>query len=206
MTKKALYIGINDYPGTANDLKCCVNDANDWSVELGKRSFAVTRMLNGQATKATMVTAIRDLSGSARSGNTLLFTYSGHGTWAPNSSGDELDGRDEALCLYDIGTNGPLLDDEIGTLFRSAGTGVHILLTSDSCHSGSMIRGREDDLDAGKTRARFMPLSDWMSKGELPPTGAAAPRVVSGIKRTGGDPLLAGCKDTEYSFDTSFQG
>ena len=30
MTKKALCIGINDYPGTDSDLQGCVNDATDW--------------------------------------------------------------------------------------------------------------------------------------------------------------------------------
>ncbi len=29
MSKKALCIGINDYPGTQNDLSGCVNNAND---------------------------------------------------------------------------------------------------------------------------------------------------------------------------------
>ena len=33
MSKKALCIGINDYPGTQNDLSGCVNDANDWAIE-----------------------------------------------------------------------------------------------------------------------------------------------------------------------------
>jgi hypothetical protein len=51
--------------------------------------------------------------GAARSGDTLVITYSGHGTWVPDSSGDEPDGRDEALCPHDIATAGPLLDDEI---------------------------------------------------------------------------------------------
>ena len=206
MSKKALCIGINDYPGTANDLSGCVNDANDWSIELAKHGFAVTKMLDGQATRAAMATAFGALISAARAGDTLLITYSGHGTWVPDSSSDEPDGRDEALCPYDIGTAGPLLDDEIRTLFRSIGAGVRILLISDSCHSGSVTRGREDDLDVGGARARYMPLDAWMPKNELPPTGAATPRVVSGMRRTGGDLLLAGCKDTEYSFDTSFQG
>jgi metacaspase-1 len=206
MSKKALCIGINDYPGTANDLSGCVNDANDWSVELAKRGFSVTKLLDGQATKAALVAAFRGLISAARDGDTLAITYSGHGTWVPDSSGDEPDGRDEALCPYDIGTNGPLLDDEIGTLFRSIAKGVRILLISDSCHSGSVTRGREDDLDDGGARARFMPLDSWMPKAELPEAGAARAPVVSGLRRTGGDLLLAGCKDTEYSFDTSFQG
>jgi hypothetical protein len=30
--------------------------------------------------------------------------------------------------------------------------------------------------------------------------------VVAGLRRAGGDLLLAGCKDTEYSYDSRFQG
>lgn len=205
MTKKALCIGINDYPGTQNDLKGCVNDANDWAAELARRGFAVTKLLDSQATKSAMSTAIRTLVGSGQDGDTLVITYSGHGTWVPDSSGDEPDGRDEALCPYDIGTNGPLLDDHIGAILTSAARGVRILLLSDSCHSGSVVRGAESDMDPTHLRARFMPLSDWMPKEELPPTGAL-PRVVAGLRRAGGDLLLAGCKDTEYSYDSRFQG
>jgi len=32
MTQKALLVGINDYPGTDQDLGGCVNDARAWSV------------------------------------------------------------------------------------------------------------------------------------------------------------------------------
>ena len=31
MSKKALCIGINNYRGVSNDLRGCVNDAQDWS-------------------------------------------------------------------------------------------------------------------------------------------------------------------------------
>ncbi len=206
MTKKALCIGINDYPGTANDLAGCVNDARDWAAELTRRGFTLSSLIDAQATKAAMVAAITALIGAARSGDTLVITYSGHGTWVPDSSGDEPDGRDEGLCPYDIGTKGPLLDDQIGALFAARAAGVRILLLSDSCHSGSVIRGKEDDLDPGGPRARFLPLEAWMSPEELPRVGADTPRLVSGLRRSGGDLLLSGCKDTEYSYDTSFQG
>ena len=42
MTKRALCIGINDYPGTGSDLAGCVNDANDWGDALQGRGFEVT--------------------------------------------------------------------------------------------------------------------------------------------------------------------
>lgn len=206
MSKKALCIGINDYPGTQNDLSGCVNDANDWAAELATRGFTVTKLIDSQATHAAMSAAIAMLIKGAISGDSLTITYSGHGTWLPDSSGDEPDGRDEALCPYDIGSAGPLLDDEINALFAARAPGVRILLISDSCHSGTVTRGREDDLDPGHPRARFMPLESWMPASELPTATARPAHRVGGIKRSGGDLLLAGCLDTQYSWDTSFKG
>ena len=83
MTKKALCIGINDYPGTQNDLSGCVNDANDWAAALAARGFAVTKLIDAQATKAAMVGAMSALIAGAARGDTVVITYSGHGTWVP---------------------------------------------------------------------------------------------------------------------------
>ncbi|MDP2198878.1 MAG: caspase family protein, partial [Sulfurimicrobium sp.] len=52
MAKNALCIGINDYPGTQNDLSGCVNDANDWAEEMNSRGFTVTQLLDSQAKRA----------------------------------------------------------------------------------------------------------------------------------------------------------
>ena len=69
MAKKALCIGINDYPGTQNDLSGCVNDANDWTAVLSGRGFDITNLLDAQATKAKMVSAIRALVDEAVRGD-----------------------------------------------------------------------------------------------------------------------------------------
>jgi metacaspase-1 len=206
MSKKALCIGINDYPGTDSDLAGCVNDAGDWAAELSGRGFDVSKLLDKKATHAAMTKAIGGLIKDAKKGDTLIITYSGHGTWVPDSSGDEPDGRDEALCPYDIGAVGPLLDDDIRVLFAKRAAGVRLVLISDSCHSGTVTRGRDDDLDPGMPRARFLPLEAWMPAGELPASTARPSTLVSGLRRSGGDLLLAGCTDTEYSWDTSFKG
>lgn len=206
MSKKALCIGINDYPGTDNDLAGCVNDANDWADELGQRGFAVNVMLDAQCTHAALCQAIKGMIHGAQKGDTLLITYSGHGTWLPDSSGDEPDGRDEGLCPWDIGKAGPLLDDDIRRMFAARAAGVRIVLLSDSCHSGSVTRGREDDLDPGQPRARFMPLAAWLPAGELPKASARPAKLTLGLKRSGGDLLLAGCLDTQFSWDTRFRG
>jgi hypothetical protein len=206
MSKKALCIGINDYPGTENDLSGCVNDANDWATELDGRGFTAITLLDSQATHAAMTQSINGLIKNAVKGDTLVITYSGHGTWVPDSSGDEPDGRDEGLCPWNINKVGPLLDDEIRRMFAARPAGVRLLLISDSCHSGSVTRGREDDLDPEHPRARFMPLEAWMPAGELPLATARPAHRVGGLRRSGGDLLLAGCLDTQYSWDTRFKG
>ncbi len=206
MATKALCIGINDYPGTANDLSGCVNDANDWADELTGRGFIVNTLLNTVATHSAMVAAIDGLIQGAAKGDTLIITYSGHGTWVPDSSGDEADGRDEALCPYDLATQGALIDDDLHALFLQRRAGVRIVLISDSCHSGSVTRGQDEDLDPGMPKVRFMPPEAWMPKDQLPAPQLSAIAPRGGFTRAGGDLLLAGCQDTEYSWDTSFNG
>lgn len=207
MSKRALCIGINDYPGTNSDLSGCVNDCNDWAAALATRGFGVTKLLDAQATKAKMVAAMGDLIGAAAKGDTVVITYSGHGTWVPDKSGDEPDNRDEGLCPWDIMTTGQvLLDDEIQPLFAHRAAGVRVLLISDSCHSGSVTRGDESDLDPGLPRARFLPPATWMPASELPAATARPAKLLGGFTRSGGDLLLAGCTDTQYSWDTRFGG
>ncbi|MBX3682161.1 MAG: caspase family protein, partial [Thauera sp.] len=134
MAKKALCIGINNYPGTDMDLSGCVNDAADWSGVLAARGFAVQTLIDAQATKAAMVAAIRALVTGAAAGDSLVITFSGHGTYAPDENGDEPDGLDEALCPHDIKQGNVLIDDEIHQLFAARAAGVRLLLISDSCH------------------------------------------------------------------------
>jgi hypothetical protein len=207
MSKIALCIGINDYPGTDADLAGCVNDAQDWAKLLAQRGFAVSLLLNGEATLAALRAGIADLIEDAAPGDSLVVTYSGHGTWRPDASGDEPDGRDEGLCPWDIGTAGPLLDDEMHGLFARRRDGVRLVLISDSCHSGSVTRGAAAHGDAGAPRPRFLPPATWLPALAQPRAGprhgaipARAPR------RVGGDLLLAACQDNEYSWDTSFKG
>ena len=53
--KRSLHIGINNYPGTQNDLSGCINDANDWKTALENRGFQVNSIYDSDATKANMI-------------------------------------------------------------------------------------------------------------------------------------------------------
>ena len=221
MSKKALCIGINNYPGTHMDLQGCVNDANDWAQTLQGRGFTVSTLLDAQASKAAMVQAMTNLIAGGVSGDSLVITYSGHGTYQPDADGDEVDGLDEALCPYDIQTGGgALIDDEIRTIFAARRAGVRLTFISDSCHSGTVNRAAPAEPEADAPRARFLPMGNWMPESKLPRTGAGnlmtriavSPTVVSpfvgALLKQQGDLLLSGCKEgpNNYSYDAKIAG
>lgn len=219
MAKNALCIGINNYPGTQMDLQGCVNDANDWAAALAARGFKVAKLLDGQATKAAMVKAMNELIGTADKGDSLVITFSGHGTYQPDEDGDEADGLDEALCPYDLQTNGAaLVDDEIRAIFGARKAGVRLVLISDSCHSGTVTRAAKAEKDAD-TRPRFMPMGNWLPAKLLPKDRAGKPAttmvapagtspLLGAYSNKLGDLLLSGCKEgpNNYSYDARIAG
>ncbi|HEX2725952.1 MAG TPA: caspase family protein [Beijerinckiaceae bacterium] len=210
MAKHALCIGINDYPGTKSDLSGCVNDANDWAEALSARGYHTTKLLDAKATKAAMVDALMQLVESGTPGDSLVFTYSGHGSWLPDDNGDEPDGRDEMLCPHDISDEQYLMDDELAKMFSRKKKDVLLYFISDSCHSGSVARFAADPL-AGRDRMpkiRLLPPLEFVKDEELreriplamrAPTSSSNGEVYPAL-------LISGCKDVEFSYDATFNG
>ena len=203
----ALSIGINDYPGTGSDLAGCVNDANDWADVLTNRGYEVETMLDEAATGDAIRDGIRGRLRSAGAGDTVVITYSGHGTWVPDTGGEEPDGRDEALCPYDLMSAGPLLDDELFDIFTDRERGVRVVLISDSCHSGSVASLgpaiSAEYGDGGRTpHVRFLPPALFLDPVNVA-RAARLPRVTRPRPRHPAL-LLSGCQDLEYSYDAWF--
>ncbi|MDM0011609.1 caspase family protein [Variovorax sp. J22P168] len=221
MKKLALCIGINNYPGTDMDLRGCVNDAGDWAAELARRGFSVSKLIDEQATKAGMVEGFRRVISQAAAGDLVVITYSGHGTYQYDTDGEEADGLDEALCPHDIRKLGAaLIDDEIHAIFKTRREGVHLVLISDSCHSGTVNRAPPSAADRDADRMpRFLPMQAWLPEARAAsagPKGAALPKAGShgggsafrpkNDKDDAGDVLLAGCEEGEghFSYDANF--
>jgi len=213
MSKQALCIGINNYPGTENDLAGCVNDANDWAEALSKRGFTVEKLLDKKATGEGIRKAIKSLVAGGKKGDLLVIQYSGHGSYVPDVDGDEPDGTDECLCPHDIRTKGPITDDDLFDLFSAKQPGVKILMISDSCHSGTVakfapittpptIKGQK----APQRKVRFLPPSVFLSKREVAKLGVRRAMRASNPPGRYAALLLAGCQDTEYSYDAYFNG
>ena len=220
MARFALCIGINNYPGTDMDLAGCVNDANDWAAEFIARGFAVRMLLDTDATKAAMVSSMREVIAVAHDGDLVAITFSGHGTYVFDTGneagdpGDETDGFDEALCPHDVQATGdPLTDDEIHVLLASRRPGVRLLLIADSCHSGTVSRAAPGTFASGP-RKRFLPPSRWMKTAQAARwplarsarsfAHASASAFQATVQPTDAAPLddvlLAGCMEGKLSF------
>jgi hypothetical protein len=204
VTKRALVVGINDYPGTGSDLFGCINDMNDWADVLDQRGFEVSYLADRSATRAAILDDLGMQLDQAKSGDLFLFQYSGHGTWVPGKPDEP---RDEAICPYDIASAGPIIDDELFALFSRRGVGRRAVMIADSCYSGDIQR-LAGPLADGPRAARFLPPEAWMGAKASPSDPMWARAVAAPSARTlrSGALVLAGCGEKQVCYDATFEG
>lgn len=197
-TKKlALCCGINDYPGTGNDLQGCVNDAIEWSNLLKTQyGYDVTTFKNSEVTSDRVSDILEKMVKESDETTHIVFTYSGHGSNVPDKDGDEIDGRDECICLYDRF----FLDDEIRTIFSKLHPQAALTYISDSCHSGSISRAFLSSInDEVYAKPKYLPSEDGAN--------SSINYVKAGPSEENmNDVLVSGCLATEYSYDAHFDG
>jgi hypothetical protein len=197
-------IGINDYRGKSNDLRGCVNDCNDWAKELSTHhNFSdPTILLDNQATIRNVKRAWTDTINKAKSGDVIVFTFSGHGTSVEDISGDENDKRDEAICLYD----GLLVDDTIRKIFSNKKEGVKLIFISDSCHSGTVSRSFISTLSDTDyySKPRYLPPEEDIEAAYVSATPLPKKSIFSPEENDMNHILISGCLPTEYSYDAYF--
>ena len=162
----ALLFAINDYPGTANDLSCCIADLELSTSRLGALGFQIREFRDNQATRKQFREQLTYAFTNAVAGDYIWIDYSGHGSNVPDRNGDEPDGRDETLYLYD----GNFLDDETDALCKLIPEGVTVVFFLDSCFSGTATRLRNGEV----RRVRYMPPKYYVSdykriKRAIPP-------------------------------------
>ncbi len=217
----SLHLGLNRidpaHYGDDGRLFACHFDAEDMATIARQQGFQRTEVLLDQkATRDTVKSWLAEAAAELSAGDTLLFTYAGHGSQIPDFNSDEDDGADETLCLYD----GMLIDDELYELWSRFGDDVRVVMVSDSCHSGTVSRG-----------ARREAQSDSAAADDARPRSRLLPREVAtrtfrthrqfyrelGGQRTGPDDrlltrelamplrctvlLLSGCQDNQESQD-----
>ena len=140
---KALMVGIN-YKNTQSELRGCINDVNSL-----KNYFNKTQKLNDndictltddtrlKPTRQNILEKYKELLENAKEGDIIYFTYSGHGSYTLDKSGDELDGKDELLVSID---HKGISDDELKKIAATyLKDGVTLFVLLDCCHSGTLL-------------------------------------------------------------------
>jgi len=127
------------YDGWEGECPGCDRDLYRWAKLHHDTGFdGVTALYNAAATKPNIKAVFKTACAQLNSGDLLSLYFSGHGGQLPDISGDELDGKDETLCLFD----GELIDDQIAVYLNMVPRGVGVLFVTDSCNSGTNVRGR----------------------------------------------------------------
>ena len=213
-TRRALLVGIEDYPRTSG-----------WPVLRGPRADValfrralleragfearnVHTLFDRDATKAGILAALRALAASAEPDDLLLFYFAGHGSQVPDQqatdgtgAGDENDGLDETLIPFDpfAPDGGPndLRDDEVSEWIRFANRyTANVVLVFDCCSSGTNVRGEQ-------ATARFVAPEVRGIGGKRKPARAEG----SGYLRPAADlsyVSLAACRASESAFEVRF--
>jgi hypothetical protein len=138
----ALVIGINDYSAPIPRLKTAVSDAQSIADILTRQyGFKVTTLLDSEATRDNILTAITHFRKSLAENDSFLIYYAGHGSydrqtekgyWLPVDADP-----DPLITSRDISA------DDLTTEVRGLNA-QHVLIISDSCFSGDLSRAAGD--------------------------------------------------------------
>lgn len=124
--KRGLIIGLGDYgPDTEWYETHGDHDANSMLEKVKTIGFNnVSKLVNNQATKQNILSHINSIYDSCSKGDIVLLYFAGHGQLIVDYNGDESDGYDESLVLYNApkyydalyNNENHLLDDELSEI------------------------------------------------------------------------------------------
>jgi hypothetical protein len=218
---KALTIGLNavdpkHYQGWSGELNACEADAQDMAEIAKSKKFSATQLLTKAATRAKVQSEISKAAKALTKGDIFMLSYSGHGGQLPDLNGDEPDAQDETWCLHD----GELVDDELYSHLGKFAPDVRIVVFSDSCHSGTVVKmayyqgttvARSPGLGARAIRYRFMPpdvaLRTYRSNKSFYDKILRDRKIKDAGEAVKASVLLiSGCQDNQLSADGDFNG
>lgn len=230
----SVHIGINEvsarhYAGWTGPLAACEFDAQDLAALAAAQGIKPSVLLTRKATRSKVLAAIRAAAKRLRAGDLFLLSYSGHGGQIPDVSGEEADKLDETWCLYD----NQLIDDELYFELSRFKAGVRLLVLSDSCHSGTVVRAARPQPGSREQRPRILPPAvgrrvyaehqafyDGLQHSVARQAGrqiedpdaalaqlATSPRLSAIVKAFHPSLILiSGCQDNQFSMDGNHNG
>ena len=213
MTKGiSLHIGLNyvdptHYSGWDGKLAAAEYDANDMYLIAKSQGLQPTKLIRNEATRSAVISAIKNAANTLAANDLFFISYSGHGGQLPDINGDEDYSMDETWCLFD----GEIVDDELSNLWSTFQKGVRILVISDSCHSGTVVKLARS-LERPKTNLapKFMPSeiasTTYFNNKEFYDNILENVKDIKSLDIQASVKLISGCQDNQNSYDGTFNG
>ncbi|HST58226.1 MAG TPA: caspase family protein [Longimicrobium sp.] len=162
----SIHIGVDRPHGGHVPLQSSENNAWRMACLANQAGYESLLVLRGRAaTRQAVHDVLTRVAGVLTAGTQLFLTFSGHGCERHDHDADERSRKDQGWCLAD----GEIVDDKLAGYWRLFEPGVRILVVSESCYSGGVIR--EDDKD--KRRAHPRPPAQTVYRGQPGPGGTA---------------------------------
>lgn len=215
MSKSALIVGCN-YTGTDSALGGCINDTtilkdllvNEFRYP-EENIVVLTDETKERPTKHIIEKHLEHLIEHA--GSQFWFSFSGHGSYKSDLSGEETDNRDETICPLDYSTAGMISDDYLDGLLKQVPETTRGNLLIDSCHSGTMggdlkySYAYEWEPQRRTIRKRIRRNGRWVyTNVSIPgPSGWVWNKRCENRKSQIKAPIfsISGCLDSDYSAD-----
>lgn len=146
INRRALLVGINEYPAEQDRLQGCVNDVFLMSSVLQECGFppeSIRVCLDKRATAKGILERLEWLLDDPRPGDELVFFYSGHGATIPEyGEQNEPDRLTETLVPWDFdwSEEKAIIDDQIFSLYSQLPWNTRLAMIFDCCHSGGIHR------------------------------------------------------------------
>jgi hypothetical protein len=144
--KYAIIVGISDYPGTANDLQYCDDDAQDIYDALttlyGYDEDNIHLLTDMDASSTGILNAINDIKSQEVAGDEVVFFFSGHGASGKADDGDR-EKIDEAIVVHNGSNLVYIWDGQLKDWFDGFNT-TRIVFIFDSCLAGGMTDLKAD--------------------------------------------------------------
>lgn len=161
--KRAFLVGISHYDTALTGYQWNningVEDVNLLSLVLKKQGFAITTLLDEQATFDNIVSQITQFTNKTQKGDIVYLHFSTHGQPVEDLNSDEEDGWDESIVpidAYKIYKKGvyegqrhltdDLLNKYVKKLREKIGPSGFLYVVIDACHAGTSSRANDETI------------------------------------------------------------
>jgi hypothetical protein len=169
----------------------------------------VQELTNERATRKAIATGIDQLLSRSHAGDVAVIQFAGHGTQLPDTSGDEIDGFDEAWVPCDFNDGEFVIDDDIAVMLdKYRDRGIELVLFTDCCHSGTSTRFMPGpNAPQSTVHSRYLKVPRDIEKRYLEKRGSEQSGARFGADdKLGWEIHFAACQDKQSAYEHDGHG